>query len=259
MWKLGADLKQPPPSCLISLIGFFLLCSSDFSFKQVCFDELYRRRLAFFGDAVLKVTVIKILMARKGLECPHLHVRTEKFLTNASLSVLFDKLQFKEGIDRALGLTECKATSYTTHAKATYVEAMLGATELLAPQHTCAVVTSMMDMLEGSGSQHKAAPVATFSMKPKDSTSRLQGSGALKSRAASKMQQSEAEGPYQQQNVRSIGQKCKRQEYTQLKAAPVSNGSMKPKPSTYRLKRSGVLGYRAASKAQRSEAECPCQ
>lgn len=198
MWKLGAEKRQPSASCHVSLIGFFLLCNSNFSFPQVCSDDAYRRRLAFFGDAVLKFTVIKILMARKGLQWPGLHSMTEKFITNASLSVVFDKLQFRDGIDKALGLTVCPSASYSTHTKATFVEAMLGATDLLAPQHTCAVVTSLMDMLEGTGIHYPAAP--TFRMKAKPC--RLKCSGVLGSRAASKAQQSaEFIGPHQQENA----------------------------------------------------------
>ena len=93
-----------------SIIDFFLLHDCEFSFAQVCRNVHYRKRLAFYGDAVLKASVIHNLMSRHGLQWPELCSRTEQVVSNALLSVVFDKLKLPEAISPVLGKSayECR-------------------------------------------------------------------------------------------------------------------------------------------------------
>lgn len=150
-------------------------------------DTVYRKRLAFLGDAVLKSDVVKYLVARQGLQWPDLCRHTEYFVSNASLSVVFEKLQLQKAIDSYV----LKSGITSVHNKATYIEALLGSTEMLAPKQTCKVVAKVINLLKGTLPRPLPLEPLLFEMKlAKSATTkkpcRLSCADTLRSRAASK-------------------------------------------------------------------------
>lgn len=105
-------------------------------------------------------------MTKKGLQWPGLCSTTAKYLTNASLSLVFDSLHIEKAIVIALDWPPLEYATYTQHQQGTHVEAMLGAIELLGPQQTSLVVEAIIEMLNDSLLLH-AKPEIVFKMKPK--------------------------------------------------------------------------------------------
>lgn len=132
---------------LMSIKDFFALSYKGFAFYRVVNNAQHRKRLAFLGDSVLKTQVIKVLFAKEGLCCHDLCVQTDTYVANASLAKVFDRLQFPEAI-RATHKVLLMQHWYSTHTKGTFVEALLGATALVAPDQTCEVVGKIMAMFE---------------------------------------------------------------------------------------------------------------
>lgn len=175
--------------CIASLTDFFLLRDSEFSFERVCTDTPYRKRLAFLGDAVLKPYVVKFLVARQGLQWIDLCRQTEHLVSNAYLSVVFEKLKLQKSIDSYVG----QWGTNDIHDKATYVEAMLGLTEMLAPKNSCTVVANIISLLNEMLPEPLPLRLPPFEIRlPKSAINkkpcRLSCAGAdtLSSRAASK-------------------------------------------------------------------------
>ena len=252
--------------CPVSLIDFFLLQNCDFSFAKVCRDVPCRKRLAFYGDAVLKASVIKTLMGRQGLQWPQLCRRTEQLVvSNAHLSVVFDKLKFPEAISLVLHKSAYECRKYSVHYKATYTEAMLGLTELLAAEHTCAVAASIIDLCKESSDSRMM-----FNMKPDKPALRLKlskSAGRLKSVKSPKSAQSPAERQPAKSWVkaqtakptRSLPETRSAELAVEMKAAKSAVNKKFAKTTKCRLNCFDVLGSRTACKISPAPASVrPC-
>lgn len=132
-----------------TIIIFFHLQNSTFDWEYLLTHETYMKRLAFLGDAVLKSYVVTDLIGRGGICCAGLCSRTESYITNKNLSLVFDKLSFGTAISWTapsfFGISRP-----STKLMGTCIESMLGCTEMHRPERTYEVVVRLMEFLEKS-------------------------------------------------------------------------------------------------------------
>ncbi len=126
------------------------------------------KRLAFLGDAVLKSYVVTELIGRGGICCAGLCSRTESYITNKNLSLVFDKLSFGTAISWTIPFF-FGVSRPSTRFMGTCIESMLGSTELHCPERTHEVVVRLMECMEKSnfGKGNAAICCALKADKPK--------------------------------------------------------------------------------------------
>ena len=145
-----------------AIIAFFHLENTTFDWEYLFTDKQYMKRLAFLGDAVLKPYVVTELIRREGICCAGLYSRTESYITNKNLSLIFDKLSF--GIAMSLTVPSFFGLSLpSTKLMGTIIESMLRCTEMYCPEYTYKVVVVLMELMEKSNLEKpKAADCCAF-------------------------------------------------------------------------------------------------
>ena len=106
--------------------------------------------------------------AGKGICCAGLNTRTESYITNKNLSIVFDKLSFETAITWSVP-SFFGISRPNTKLMGRCVESMLGATQMHRPECTHQVVVSLMEVLERSHfTQSKVAACCAIKVgKPK--------------------------------------------------------------------------------------------
>ena len=151
-----------------TIIICFHLQNTSFDWEYLLTHTQYMKLLAFLGDAVLKSYVVTELIGRGGICCAGLCTRTESYITNKNLSIIFDKLSFETAISWTvpsffgIGRPSAKLMG-------TLIESMLGCTETYRPERTHEVDVSLMEFLEESNfGKPKAADCCAIKVgKPK--------------------------------------------------------------------------------------------
>ena len=114
-------------------------------------------RLAFLGDAVLKSCVVTELIERGEICCAGLCSRTESYITNKNLSIVFEKLSFGNAVSWTVP-NFFGVSRPSTKLMGTIIESMLGGTQIHRPECTKEVVVRLMEILEKSNfNQSKSA------------------------------------------------------------------------------------------------------
>lgn len=146
---MAATTRSKSRLLVTAIIAFFHLENSTFDWEYLFTNIRYMKRLAFLGDAVLKPYVVTELISREGICSAGLCSRTESYITNKNLSLVFDKLSF--GVAISLTVPSFFGLSLPcTKLMGTIIESMLGCTEMYCPEYTYEVVVVLMDFIDKS-------------------------------------------------------------------------------------------------------------